>query len=749
MILRDSWFCLPDKARVRARAARDGTTERAALAALLEEREELIRRSRDDPYRYVTEPDIWLVCDAILDFPWCSDLTRANLLARLPRVPGFEERWGKVTWENAFELFKRAMRETLGFARPCRHLLISGTNRSSKSNYCVSRAVRFTCEYDWRGAGEDDVRVYFMHESHKRVVEDQMSLIAKYLPPELREAALKTDDAYISYRPATGFSNDMFMTPNGIKAYFRSYEQEADKALEGFTAKLAVMEENVPLQWADRVFTRLSDKNGWYLQPFTPIHGWTPTVGLFQAGMEVVREIEAYCLPEDMGEPLIYRAVGLTEAEFRHVEACKWADPPRQAVCPRSRPEDCLAWLGSNAPDGAGSRVSGAQGSNVPGRRFERVPRVARCADPRKAVVWFSPMDNPYSDAADVIRNNLPKGRDEVLKCVYGVAVKSFSAKFAKFSRDVHVVKAADVPAAGVNGLVCDPAGTRNWAMAWYRMTAGGLYFYREFPSAVAPAGFGAGVLGLWAEPDDRNGGKNDGRKGPAQDPLGWSYLRYKAEIARLEGWKDWLDWLEAAQANPEEWWNGSELVPTDAEVEAWDEDNGSLERTDKIGDVRALSTPKQEKDRFETMQTLLDSVGLRLDFADGVEIEDGVAEINHLLDFERGAGGELMRRPKIFFSEECVNLVCAMENWQNADGQKGAYKDFVDLVRYAVLRVKKAEFMRRGLTTISARTGRADAPGVGTRRKPGAAAGKGLDWERWERVPGAGGRCVLRARRR
>lgn len=76
--MRDSWFCLPDKGRVQARAARDGTGERAALAALLEEREELIRRSRDDPYRYVTEPDIWLVCDALLDFPWCSDLTRAR-----------------------------------------------------------------------------------------------------------------------------------------------------------------------------------------------------------------------------------------------------------------------------------------------------------------------------------------------------------------------------------------------------------------------------------------------------------------------------------------------------------------------------------------------------------------------------------------------------------------------------------------------------------------------------------------------
>src|SRR5690606_6215581 len=114
---------------------------------------------------------------------------------------------------------------------------------------------------------------------------------------------------------------------------------------------------------------------------------------------------------------------------------------------------------------------------------------------------------------------------------------------------------------------------------------------------------------------------------------------------------KDWQAWEAQALEHPEEYWNGSALVPTDAEVEAWDEDNGSEERTDKIGDVRALSTPKQEKDRFETMQTILDEIGLRLDFADGVDGEDAVSVINHLLDFERregrretGAVGEFSR---------------------------------------------------------------------------------------------------------
>jgi hypothetical protein len=840
-VMMDSWWCLPTKARVRARAAREGIGEQEALERMLKEREELILRSREDPYNFVTEPGIWLVCDAIMDFPWCSELTRAMLFDRLNKIPALVEEfgrpvngerlavngvervavgsgsgesdgsdesdlsdasdvvnWGKrIAWEDVWAVFKRAMRRKLGFVRPARHLLISGTNRSSKSNYCVSRAVRFACEYDWRAAGEQDVRCYFMHESHKRVVEDQMSLIWHYLPKELRAGAVKDESNYVSYKPATGFSNDMFMTPNGIKGYFRSYEQETEKALEGFTAKMVVAEENVPLKWADRIFTRLSDKNGWYLQPFTPIHGWTATVGVFQSGMIVTRDMQAYVLPEDMGPPEIATAVGLTPEEFEHVERCKWTDPPRQAQCPRSRPEDCVAWL--DVSDGSdGSDGSDKSDGRRSARRFERVPRVARCVDERKAVVWFGPMDNPYSDAADVIRNNLPKGREEVLKCVYGVAVKSFSAKFARFSRDVHVVAPEAIPAEGLNGLVVDPAGTRNWAMAWYRVSGGNIYFYREFPSPVRVTP-GAGVMGLWAENDDRNGGVNDGRKGAGQEPLGWSYLRYKAEIARLEGWKDYVDWEEQARGRPDEYWNGSCLVPTDAEVEAWDEDNGSAERTDKIGDVRALSTPKQEKDRFETMQTILDEIGLRLDFADGVDIEDAVGVINHLLDFERSGergrggvavgsssssgesdgsdgsdlldgsdgsdgekkkrGGRFLRAPQMFVSAECVNLICALENWQNADGLKGAYKDFVDLVRYAVLRMKKPEFMRRGVTVLRGSEGRARSPGVGRGEGGRVAVGSGSGQlgrvavgsgsGQYERVMGAGGRCVMRVRRR
>ena len=121
-VMLDSWWCLPTGGKMRARAKRDGVSVDAALAKMLEEREALIRRSREDPYRFVTEPDIWLVCDALMDFPWCGDLTRAYLLERLSRMPHIVAEYGPLTWDNVWGVFKRAMRKKLGAKRPVRHL---------------------------------------------------------------------------------------------------------------------------------------------------------------------------------------------------------------------------------------------------------------------------------------------------------------------------------------------------------------------------------------------------------------------------------------------------------------------------------------------------------------------------------------------------------------------------------------------------------------------------------------------------
>jgi hypothetical protein len=119
-----------------------------------------------------------------------------------------------------------------------------------------------------------------------------------------------------------------------------------------------------------------------------------------------------------------------------------------------SRPCDCNAWLqgGSGLPA-------------IPqGRRFMEVPVVARCAREDYAVVYFSSADNPFGKPHNIAEAALAeKSTENRLMRFYGIASKAISARFAKFSEEVHVVPDAAVPAEGTNYHLSDPARGRGW----------------------------------------------------------------------------------------------------------------------------------------------------------------------------------------------------------------------------------------------------------------------------------------------
>jgi hypothetical protein len=42
--------------------------------------------------------------------------------------------------------------------------------------------------------------------------------------------------------------------------------------------------------------------------------------------------------------------------------------------------------------------------------------------------------------------------------------------------------------------------------------------------------------------------------------------------------------------------------------------------------------------------------------------------------------------QPKLYISENCKNVIYALQTYTAADGKKGATKDFIDLLRYVCL---------------------------------------------------------------
>lgn len=658
----DPLYHLPSLEQVRRLAAASGQSEAEAAAALLRQNRMALERSHSDPYRHGWEPPIWWVADALLDFPVCAEWVRRYLAAVLHEPP-----------ELVWDVWRRRLREALGFPRPVSYLLISGANRASKSEYAAKRGQMLATEFD-------DRRVVFFHMLLERSIQDQQPLVWRYMPPEWRGEDVRTRETYIAYKEATGFSERRFINPRGSTVMFRMYAQDKARALEGLEADLACPDELIPLDWLETLFYRLASRSGRLVLTFTPIDGYTPAVALFQEDMRVVRWAPGYVLPRDGGPPLPWAAAGLSREEYAEIEAARL---DKRAPCaPLARPEDCTAWL-----EGWQSGLSPSEAGRVGDRLFEAVPRVARCRDDNKAVLWFHPADNPYGNPLEVISRAVHSGRgsDEIRCRVYGIAVKTRSPAFVRFDERVHVIPDAQVPAAGVNYCFCDPAFQRNWFLLWIRSTPEADYVYREWPGGYAIPG--VGVPGPWARTSGRHQGRNDGERDEGQADFGFGLDRYKIEIARLEGWgvfRAWQRRLCGEACAFDDWPEGR--WPESADLETWRDGDGAAERIEaRYIDSRAASQPRRERDRPTTLYEQLTDMGMRWSLAPGDDIGEGLTMIANALDWQRDeqTPGALSRKPRLYVAESCRNLRFAMATYIGADKQQGATKDPIDCLRY------------------------------------------------------------------
>jgi phage terminase large subunit-like protein len=612
-------------------------------AEVLLQREKLIRQEQADPFGHTWEPPIWKVCDALLGFPWV------------------DKDWAE------------RMRQHLGFSKPVKILLINGGQRGGKSQYASNRTMRLLRL--GRG-GNAPVRGWALHSSLQMSRDYQQPLFWLYLPPELKAKDIKTRTTYIAYKQKTGFSEEKFVMPDGADMLFKSYDQDRS-GIEGGNLDIIWPDELVPSDWVETMELRIAEKNGWMVITFTPVEGYTETVRLFQDGAEVVKESVAFLSPRDGGEPDVPRALGLTEEEFAEVKRAE--SEGRASYYPQSRPEDCGKWIeeGGRSATSPTNLVNAGQPGIPAGREFMRVPRVMKCvgAEGKRAVVFFHSSDNPYGNPKNVWATIANKSPEFKLERFYGVASKVFSARFPKFNLKVHVVRPDQIPAEGTNYMVVDPAG-RNFFISWYRVTPNRVYKYREWPGDYPIPG--VGLPGPWAVPDGKH---PDGKRGPAQKPFGWGHLRYKEEIARLEGWKDFKE--RPAGLNQEEW---------NEQVASWDAENGAREVVqERFIDSRFASTPKMENDRPVTLIEEFADLLLFFTPTPGDDIEEGVQLMQDALDYDDTRPVDFFNMPRYLVSSACQNSIYSLTTWTgfSKEGRRnldGASKDPIDCDRYFFL---------------------------------------------------------------
>ncbi len=673
-----------DEAVIRAVAEERGCSFKDAYLHLLTEREAVIARMEADPLGAGWEAPIWAVADALLGLdlkrPEWKEKTEVRGQTSEIIKPG-------MSWDE----WAAMVRAYFGFSEPVQVVWASGANRSGKSTWAAKRTVEVLMS-------KPDRIAWCFDQSGPLSIQRQQRWIYDYLPKQIRsQRAIKSQDAYVNFSRQNGFTGQKFTLPTvNSECEFRNYMQE-QMLIEGGEIDLANCEENVPPDWLETIRGRVGgDRKAKVMVPYTPIYGWNGTVNLFMQNAEVVKTAPAFLLPKDGGEPDVPRALGfqtLEEMQEAHRDGL-WAVP-----------EDVFSWF--DAPPEKPMKMSEVfekpieyrATSMSPVRVFERVPRVMRCTDFNAAVVFFHPFDNPFGNPLEVWNAWRKSTTETIRQRLYGVATETTSPIFRRFNSSVHVLPAADIPKEGTNYLLIDPAGGRNWFMIWIRVVRSGkAYVYREWPGPYPIKG---GLLGPWAEVSGKNEGVNDGKKGPAQNGIGFSIKDYIGEWARLERWpSNWQklvdDWMSDDDEDDDCDENGDRMTPKGRLRRFKERDGGDLQAPDagakekifaRIMDVRAANTASQSKQGVVTPLTVLADMGIDVETSVPVSIdgkeESGVDLVNGRLawDPERPLGPD--NCPDLMFSDACPNVIWAMANWRNVDGNKGACKDPVDLIRY------------------------------------------------------------------
>lgn len=193
------------------------------------DREELIRLSERDPFRYGTEPEHW------------KDADRLRLMDILI-------------------------------------LIIFGGNRAGKSEYAAKRVVQDAMKYGGS-------IIFCIHENETSSIALQQKYIWRYLPPEIQKLNGKAHPVHkVRYSQANGFADRKLVFPNGSEIYFLTYHQKPGD-FEGLElgSKHAPSigawgDENLPLPWLNMLKLRLASRSAILIWTFTPVNGITPTI---------------------------------------------------------------------------------------------------------------------------------------------------------------------------------------------------------------------------------------------------------------------------------------------------------------------------------------------------------------------------------------------------------------------------------------------------------------------------------------
>jgi hypothetical protein len=559
------------------------------------------------------------------------DLRRESL--EMEKIDPLQYGYEPAIWAKADEELRKFREEN-----PVGVLVfvVLGGIRSSKTEWRSKRTVHNMLH-------KPDYKVWASHSTQESSREAQQSKVHKYIPPEFKseKGRLRVGTKLkVNYTPWGGFTENVFTFPSsagGISECRYKFYSMDPRSLEGAEVNEGWLDEQAEIEWLNAYIGRCATRNGVVFLTFAAIDGYTPLVKAILNGATTLEWAQAKFLPTLPG-----------------VDPSMPFDQGGQMV-PRVQENLNMVLVTGDSEEGGGMMLK-----------------------VKARIVYFHTTDNPYGNPEALVATYDGAAREKIMMMLYGVPTRAISSQL-NFTRSVHVMKVKDYQALvtklgdkGTRYLLIDPCSGRNWFMAWVWFWAPGkAIIYREWPSTGHPGAFieGIGDPGPWALP----GKSPDGSRGAAQRPMRFGYERYVEEIAKAEGW-----------------WDGS--LKTSIEGMR----NGAGERIfERLVDGRYAVSPTTIREGATTWIEQMQELGLSFAaMASEKQIlsreSDGSLEmINRALGYDPKVPiGEFspalarINEPDLHVLETCQNVIYAMETWTGRDGQHGACKDPIDVVR-------------------------------------------------------------------
>lgn len=402
----------------------------------------------------------------------------------------------------------------------------------------------------------------------------QQASVYKALPQELKQKTLGSNE-YISFTSQNGFAGSSFILPNGSRVLFKTYSQfsQNNTVLEGMEL-------------------------GSYEPSSVNLGTWCDE---YLGGPELINTLVFRLATRNAKMLLTFTPIdGYTQTVREYLDGAK-----------------TLEWKKAEALN------------NI------EVPYVQRAKDKDAAIIYFHTKDNPFSGYERVLKEAKAKDDEWIKTRLYGIPTKSITSLFPRFDVKVNVVKHDTIPTKGVTRyLIIDPAGRKNWFMAWIAVDESGCwYVYREWPD------INVGEWGKWRG--------NKWAAGEGCKSLGM-------------GIKDYVDLI-----------NNSEVGET------------IFERIidPRLGQAKYSSHTGQSS----IIEDLADQ-GVICHPAPGLHEDDGLQALQSKMAWINTKPLDAINRPHFYVSERCENIIWALQEYTGAQGPDEQAKDPIDVLRYAAV---------------------------------------------------------------